>query len=174
MQLQPLKRANAQVSWQVAQDSTLCRRTTLSAKAEVAELADAPDSKSGSPRGVWVRFPPSALTRPCRVAWPLRARREETPHDLHCLDRRNPHGLRDGVIDVPVLGNLRAVAHPPAFLDLLGDELDAVDGRRERLTQSGRASAACANLPGQGSPLRHSRSTPKQKEPETERSTCYK
>src|SRR5207248_8499464 len=29
--------------------------------AEVAELADAPDSKSGSPRGVWVRFPPSAL-----------------------------------------------------------------------------------------------------------------
>src|SRR5215471_19152746 len=29
--------------------------------AEVAELADAPDSKSGSLRGVWVRFPPSAL-----------------------------------------------------------------------------------------------------------------
>ena len=28
--------------------------------AEVAELVDAPDSKSGSPRGVWVRFPPSA------------------------------------------------------------------------------------------------------------------
>src|SRR3954447_6767185 len=32
--------------------------------AEVAELVDAPDSKSGSPRGVWVRFPPSALTCP--------------------------------------------------------------------------------------------------------------
>src|SRR5438132_11389121 len=31
------------------------------ARAEVAELADAPDSKSGSLRGVWVRFPPSAL-----------------------------------------------------------------------------------------------------------------
>src|SRR5439155_18269143 len=30
-------------------------------QAEVAELADAPDSKSGSLRGVWVRFPPSAL-----------------------------------------------------------------------------------------------------------------
>ena len=30
-------------------------------RAEVAELADAPDSKSGSLRGVWVRFPPSAL-----------------------------------------------------------------------------------------------------------------
>src|SRR4029079_5863248 len=29
-------------------------------RAEVAELADAPDSKSGSLRGVWVRFPPSA------------------------------------------------------------------------------------------------------------------
>ena len=32
-----------------------------SPRAEVAELADAPDSKSGSPRGVRVRFPPSAL-----------------------------------------------------------------------------------------------------------------
>src|SRR5512141_1839640 len=31
-------------------------------RAEVAELADAPDSKSGSLRGVWVRFPPSAST----------------------------------------------------------------------------------------------------------------
>src|SRR5688500_12547366 len=29
-------------------------------RAEVAELVDAPDSKSGSLRGVWVRFPPSA------------------------------------------------------------------------------------------------------------------
>jgi hypothetical protein len=29
--------------------------------AEVAELADAPDSKSGARKGVWVRFPPSAL-----------------------------------------------------------------------------------------------------------------
>src|SRR3954470_15127294 len=32
----------------------------MTAQAEVAELADAPDSKSGSLRGVWVRFPPSA------------------------------------------------------------------------------------------------------------------
>src|SRR6266542_1401534 len=31
------------------------------ARAEVAELADAPDSKSGARKGVWVRFPPSAL-----------------------------------------------------------------------------------------------------------------
>src|SRR5712664_1953104 len=30
-------------------------------QAEVAELADAPDSKSGARKGVWVRFPPSAL-----------------------------------------------------------------------------------------------------------------
>src|SRR5438552_3403032 len=30
-------------------------------RAEVAELADAPDSKSGARKGVWVRFPPSAL-----------------------------------------------------------------------------------------------------------------
>ena len=33
-------------------------------QAEVAELADAPDSKSGSLRGVWVRFPPSAFAAP--------------------------------------------------------------------------------------------------------------
>ena len=36
-------------------------RRTIAVRAEVAELADAPDSKSGSLRGVWVRFPPSAL-----------------------------------------------------------------------------------------------------------------
>src|ERR1700710_1933752 len=35
-------------------------RATIPGQAEVAELADAPDSKSGSLRGVWVRFPPSA------------------------------------------------------------------------------------------------------------------
>src|ERR1041384_1080871 len=29
-------------------------------RAEVAELVDAPDSKSGARKGVWVRFPPSA------------------------------------------------------------------------------------------------------------------
>ena len=29
-------------------------------RAEVAELADAPDSKSGARKGVWVRVPPSA------------------------------------------------------------------------------------------------------------------
>src|SRR6266550_2716451 len=32
------------------------------ARAEVAELADAPDSKSGGLRAVWVHVPPSALT----------------------------------------------------------------------------------------------------------------
>src|SRR4029453_4345236 len=37
--------------------------------AEVAELADAPDSKPGSLRGVWVRFPPSAcFSDPMRIA----------------------------------------------------------------------------------------------------------
>src|SRR4051794_16138818 len=41
--------------------STGKRRYSGREHAEVAELADAPDSKSGSPRGVWVRFPPSAL-----------------------------------------------------------------------------------------------------------------
>ncbi len=40
------------------------RRVRFPQRAEVAELADAPDSKSGSLRGVWVRFPPSALSRP--------------------------------------------------------------------------------------------------------------
>ena len=39
-----------------------CRGVTIEPSAEVAELADAPDSKSGSLRGVWVRPPPSALT----------------------------------------------------------------------------------------------------------------
>src|SRR5437868_2692368 len=34
---------------------------TILAPAEVAELADAPDSKSGARKGVWVRSPPSAL-----------------------------------------------------------------------------------------------------------------
>ena len=36
-------------------------RATISAQAEVAELADAPDSKSGPRKGVWVRVPPSAI-----------------------------------------------------------------------------------------------------------------
>src|ERR671924_1902487 len=36
--------------------------------AEVAELADAPDSKSGGPRAVWVRFPPSAFFPCCDAA----------------------------------------------------------------------------------------------------------
>ena len=35
-------------------------RATLRRRAEVAELADAPDSKSGAREGVWVRSPPSA------------------------------------------------------------------------------------------------------------------
>ena len=34
--------------------------TYSDSRAEVAELADAPDSKSGAREGVWVRFPPSA------------------------------------------------------------------------------------------------------------------
>ena len=34
-----------------------------SLQADVAELADAPDSKSGSRKGVWVRPPPSAIPR---------------------------------------------------------------------------------------------------------------
>ena len=41
--------------------------------AEVAELADAPDSKSGSPRGVWVRFPPSASAGPGVRPWAHRS-----------------------------------------------------------------------------------------------------
>src|SRR5260370_13330465 len=34
--------------------------STMRFRAEVAELADAPDSKSGARKGVWVRVPPSA------------------------------------------------------------------------------------------------------------------
>src|SRR5262249_14129213 len=43
--------------------NTICcanRPRTMPLQAEVAELADAPDSKSGGLRAVWVRFPPSA------------------------------------------------------------------------------------------------------------------
>ena len=47
-------------------------RRTMAAQAEVAELADAPDSKSGGLRAVWVRFPPSALG--------LRGTRPRAPH----------------------------------------------------------------------------------------------
>src|SRR6266496_1733349 len=44
-------------------------------QAEVAELADAPDSKSGARKGVRVRFPPSALRRNARLrAIPFPAR----------------------------------------------------------------------------------------------------
>src|SRR5581483_10594127 len=46
---------------------------TISPRAEVAELADAPDSKSGSPRGVWVRFPPSASRFKRRLGHPAHA-----------------------------------------------------------------------------------------------------
>ena len=48
--------------WLSAKSHTVARLRSP-ARAEVAELADAPDSKSGSPRGVWVRFPPSAPER---------------------------------------------------------------------------------------------------------------
>src|SRR6185437_10239624 len=41
-------------------------RATIVPPAEVAELADAPDSKSGARKGVWVRSPPSASHRPVR------------------------------------------------------------------------------------------------------------
>src|SRR5918911_3724708 len=40
-------------------------------QAEVAELVDAPDSKSGGLRVVWVRFPPSAPRAQLRCAGPL-------------------------------------------------------------------------------------------------------
>ena len=49
--------------------SATCQRTKVvvrvtyyhpSRQAEVAELVDAPDSKSGARKGVWVRAPPSA------------------------------------------------------------------------------------------------------------------
>src|SRR5205823_11262903 len=42
--------------------------------AEVAEPVDAPDSKSGGLRAVWVRLPPSASGSECRGAGPSRAR----------------------------------------------------------------------------------------------------
>src|SRR5579871_6750169 len=54
-----------------------------SAGAEVAESADAPDSKSGPRKGVWVQVPPSVLARktaekrkkPCKY----RGKRPEAP-----------------------------------------------------------------------------------------------
>jgi hypothetical protein len=55
--------------------------------AEVAELADAPDSKSGARKGVWVRFPPSAYG-----SWtaPSRRRRRALPAGrLTSAGRRN-------------------------------------------------------------------------------------
>src|SRR5437763_16705017 len=57
--------------------SYVVRRATISRPAEVAELADAPDSKSGSLRGVWVRFPPSASAVRCVVGrgWQRRRKR---------------------------------------------------------------------------------------------------
>jgi hypothetical protein len=44
-----------------AEGAIACGEARIRQQAEVAELADAPDSKSGSLRGVRVRFPPSAL-----------------------------------------------------------------------------------------------------------------
>jgi hypothetical protein len=40
----------------------VCMLTCVNLEAGVAELADAPDSKSGGRKAVWVRFPPPAPT----------------------------------------------------------------------------------------------------------------
>ena len=55
-------------------------RTQNATQAEVAELVDAPDSKSGARKGVGVRFPPSALlfhsvSVPRRITSPCPTRR---------------------------------------------------------------------------------------------------
>src|SRR3954467_9995292 len=66
-------------------------------QAEVAELADAPDSKSGSLRGVWVRFPPSALQGSLRrVAANVEPREAKTPRRGRGAGRprRCPRALR--------------------------------------------------------------------------------
>ena len=74
-------------------DIQLCAVGLHSLRAEVAELVDAPDSKSGSLRGVWVRFPPSAsrssrrrLPKPAR-GYPFWGIRASCPFGKFCGER---------------------------------------------------------------------------------------
>ena len=46
----------------------VCIKYTMGLVADVAELADALDSKSGIRKGVWVRPPPSAPSLPAEMA----------------------------------------------------------------------------------------------------------
>ena len=68
--------------------------------AEVAELADAPDSKSGGRKAVWVRFPPSALKRRGH------ARRDATSKPFPATQNQSADGAR--------LQALSARRHQPA------------------------------------------------------------
>jgi integrase len=73
----------------------------------VAELADAPDSKSGSLRGVWVRFPPSAS-----LALPLTKADLDFGRKRLSVSRR----LYEGAVDAP---NIRQVPLSPGLAQRL-------------------------------------------------------
>jgi hypothetical protein len=74
--------------------------------AEVAELADAPDSKSGEGNLVWVQVPPSALARKrsrsatISPAEPSLTRREPTDAGI---DTHVKEGVHGGTMGFPVL-----------------------------------------------------------------------
>src|SRR6266516_1297223 len=80
-------------------------------QAEVAELADAPDSKSGGLRAVWVRLPPSASRK--RGAWSARLANlaitlksedgVEAGRKAAALKRSKPLGLRAVAKSVGIL-----------------------------------------------------------------------
>ena len=63
-------------------------------EAEVAELADAPDSKSGGLRAVWVRFPPSAWSTTRRFTLATRTPCADTSSPAEGLIRRAANGGR--------------------------------------------------------------------------------
>ena len=61
------------------------RRATILLPAEVAEPVDAPDSKSGARKGVWVQVPPSASSPPAgfRPAWSPHVATERVSPELN-------------------------------------------------------------------------------------------
>src|SRR5262245_59907907 len=75
--------------------------------AEVAELADAPDSKSGGLRAVWVQVPPSAQTRK-----PVREAASRSSGDF---ERRGAEGAQAGFVQPACKPQLSATIWPAIF-----------------------------------------------------------